>query len=156
METFVFNNQTLVTVDSDAVERLARLVVTDEGHSYDEAAVHFIDATASGRLHQRYFDDPEPTDCMSFPMDEPGSSQEPGPRILGEVFVCPEIAQKTYESGEGLPVHEELALYVIHGLLHLLGYDDQTDEQVQQMRQKEAHYLERWRVVGTAICALST
>jgi len=154
METFVFNNQSLVTVFPEAVERLAALVVTGESQKYDEAAVHFIDAIASGKLHQRYFDDPEPTDCMSFPMDDPETVVDRAPRILGEVFVCPEMAKQTFESGEGLPIHEELALYVIHGLLHLLGYDDRTDEQIATMRLKEAQYLERWREQGVVICEL--
>ncbi len=62
--------------------------------------------------------------------------------ILGSVFVCPEVAQD-YAKSKGLCPHRETILYVIHGLLHLLGYDDISQKERTRMRKKERLCLKK-------------
>lgn len=80
-----------------------------------------VDGPASARLHGEHFADPTPTDVMSFPdgSDDPAG----GGRRLGDLAVCIDVA-RSVATRRGRPAEEELALYVLHGCLHLLGYDD--------------------------------
>jgi probable rRNA maturation factor len=74
---------------------------------------------------------------LSFPYSAPGAKQLEGELVLG-VGVAQQQAQE-----RGHDVQAELALYVIHGLLHLCGYDDKTDATAAEMRQRERHYLQQ-------------
>lgn len=97
-----------------------------------------VDDTEIARLNARYLGRHAPTDVLAFPYsvtDDPAHDEE-----LGEVIVSAQAAQreahrrhKTFE--------EELALYVIHGLLHLLGYDDTSPEKARAMRRREKELL---------------
>ena len=91
-------------------------------------------------LHDEHFNDPSPTDCMTFPMDPPGPDCE----MLGTVFVCPQTAIN-YANQHGTDPYEECTLYIVHGLLHLLGLRDKTESEQQEMRQAESLYMDRLR-----------
>ncbi|MFZ4099948.1 MAG: rRNA maturation RNase YbeY [Chlamydiia bacterium] len=147
MDISIFDNQTDIPLGHPAIDELVALVVEGEAQHVDEVAVHFVTKEASGVLHDRYFQDPSPTDCMSFPMDGPLEQ----PRVLGEVFVCPQVAREFVLAGGTLPLDEEIALYIIHGLLHLFGYDDIEEQDVARMRQQEHLYLDRWRTKGRSV-----
>jgi len=101
----------------------------------DEVTVHFVTKEDISKLHGDFFQDPTPTDCISFPIDPPGTSSS-GYTILGEVFVCPEVA-KEYTNKNGGDPYEEVTLYIVHGLLHLIGYDDIEEEDQGIMRAQE-------------------
>ena len=76
-------------------------------------------------LHVTWMDLPGPTDVLSFPMDElsiPGEAEEAVPGILGDIAICPQVAQRQAIEA-GYPLDEELGLLVTHGILHLLGMD---------------------------------
>ena len=72
---------------------------------------------------------------MSFPLDPSGTASSV-PTVLGEVFVCPRVAI-TYAHAHDLDPYAETTRYLIHGILHLLGYDDLTPREKQVMRRKE-------------------
>lgn len=97
--------------------------------------VSFLSDRTMRRYHLKYFNDPSPTDCMSFPIDgkDPLSSEE---RWLGDIFVCPKVALCSAKK-EKCSLEKELALYIIHATLHLLGYDDIKKQDIKIMRQKE-------------------
>ena len=117
----------------------------------DEVIFHFVDSETISSLHKDYFNDPAPTDCISFPIDSPSKPSD-GPLILGEVFVCPAVA-KTYAEKHDLDPYREVSLYIIHGVLHLLGYDDQEEDDEKKMRAEEKRcmcYLEEKKVQLTA------
>jgi probable rRNA maturation factor len=80
-----------------------------DGH----VAVAFVDAGAIQALNRRHRGIDLPTDVLSFPVDENGPA--PGPRELGDVVICPEHT-------------EDLTEAVVHGVLHLCGYDHETDD----------------------------
>src|SRR5439155_22726853 len=84
---------------------------------------------------KRYLGRAEPTDVLSVPMSDPGSK-----RLTGELVIGAEVAQIEAES-RGHDVQAELALYVIHGLLHLCGYVDKSSSDAEEMRERERDYL---------------
>ena len=95
------------------------------------AGLHFCDEVEMARLHGEFMNDPTPTDVMSFEGDEDDEG------YLGDVIVCVDVAKKESEHHE----HDELAelqFYVVHGLLHLMGYDDESEEERDEM-----HRLQR-------------
>lgn len=118
---------------------IVKIVAHKEGRRFDEVAIHFVDKKTISQLHQDYFNDPTPTDCISFPLD---STEDPeaGYQHLGDIFVCPEAAI-LYSQSHSVDVKNELARYVIHGLLHLFGYDDIKLKDSKLMRKKEDEYL---------------
>jgi len=100
---------------------LRRLNVSDEA----DLGVLFVDEATMTDLHVTWMDEEGPTDVLSFPMDElrPGTDEERTPAgLLGDVVVCPSVAARQ-ASEVGHPVDNEMLLLVIHGILHLLGYD---------------------------------
>lgn len=133
----LYNEQSTFPVDRSWIESIVTQVLKDEDVTTDEVIIHFVDVPKICQLHEDFFDDPSPTDCISFPMDREKTEEH---SILGEVFVCPEIA-KEYVESHGGELKREVSLYVIHGLLHLIGYDDIEDDDRQEMRSRETHHL---------------
>lgn len=142
MDTFIFNNQRDLLIGEKSVQAIAEEVVHFEGVQFDEAAIHFVDESTICALHGRYFNDPSPTDCISFPMD--GVNEE-GYKVLGEVFVCPKTALKYVEEHTERTAYEEITLYIIHGLLHLMGYDDMNSSDRVKMKKAEERHMENLR-----------
>src|SRR5205823_14830105 len=106
-----------------------------EGVGQPEISLAFVDNPTIHQLNLRFLQHDEPTDVLSFPLSEPGSA-----RLAGEVVIGVEVA-RDQAAARGHDVQAELALYVIHGLLHLCGHDDHTDAGAAAMRERERHYL---------------
>ncbi len=130
------------------LEIIALLVLSSEKRSCDEVAFHFVTAPVISKLHKEFFDDPTITDCISFPMD---AEQQAGYCYLGDVFVCPKQAI-LYSTEAGLDPYREVTLYIVHGLLHLLGYDDINPVDRQKMRAKEQKYMKLLEKTGNILC----
>ncbi|MCH9613888.1 MAG: Endoribonuclease YbeY [Chlamydiia bacterium] len=108
------------------VNKLIHLLLDHYKVEFEEVSVNFVDIDTISKLHADFFDDPTPTDCITFPI-------EPG---VGEIYVCPEIAS-SYTKEHGGNVNEEVTLYVVHGLLHLLDFDDIDEDDRKTMREEE-------------------
>lgn len=132
MQVTVLNRQRLLSFDSEKVSALVREAVALEKYSCSEVAIHFIGAKAMCRLHAIYFDDSSLTDCISFPLDE---------EVLGDVFVCPQVA-RAYVLKNGGDFRWETTLYIVHGLLHLMGYDDIKENDRKKMRLAEERHMQ--------------
>ncbi len=102
----------------------------------DELSVYFVTTEDITELHGTFFQDPTPTDCITFPMDV-REAPLVGPKVLGEVFICPKTALDYAPENPYL----ELSLYIVHTLLHLKGYDDQEEADILEMRSKEQEIL---------------
>ena len=113
-------------------------VLSLEKTSCDEVGIHYVETKIICDLHAEYFDDPSPTDCISFPIDQDIVT---GYRLLGDVFVCTETAV-LYAQQQQLDPYQETMLYVVHGLLHLLGYDDIEEGERAIMRKAEARHMD--------------
>ncbi|MBS0654637.1 MAG: rRNA maturation RNase YbeY [Verrucomicrobia bacterium] len=130
------------------IAQIATCVVESEKRRCDELAIFFVSEKQICEMHGRYFNDPSPTDCISFPMCD---EEEPGYSYLGDVFVCPETAMN-YAEKHGIDPYRETTLYIVHGLLHLLGYDDMDPVSKRQMRRKEKKYLTMIEEKGLLLC----
>ncbi|MDR2863145.1 MAG: rRNA maturation RNase YbeY [Puniceicoccales bacterium] len=110
-----------------------------------ELSVAFLDDAAMCRLHADFLGDPSPTDVISFPGEpEDDGTGEP---FAGELCVC--VAQAQREAGKhGNTLAEEVLLYLVHGWLHLAGYDDIEDADRQAMRAAESAALSYLREAG--------
>jgi probable rRNA maturation factor len=140
-------NESDVDVDVDALAAQARFVLDRlRIHPLAELSVVLVDEAAMTDLHVRWMDLPGPTDVLSFPMDElrqPGDDDEPEPGMLGDVVLCPTVAQRqAVAAGHGLD--DELALLLTHGILHLLGHDHAEPDEHAVMFGLQARLLAEW------------
>ncbi len=98
-----------------------------------ELSIVFVDDAQIAQIHDDFMDDPTPTDVITFPADETMES-------AGEIIVSVDHAHsRATELGE--PFSRELSLYLLHGWLHLVGYDDRNEHDRAQMRLAEAKAL---------------
>jgi probable rRNA maturation factor len=129
-----------------------------------ELSLAFVDIATMTQLNGRFMGKVGPTDVLAFPLEESVPDRAPGPGqitsgpsrpepsgsdaplLLGDVIVCPAVAR------EQAPVHagtldDELALLVVHGILHVLGHDHDTDATAAGMQHRERAILEEhhWR-----------
>jgi probable rRNA maturation factor len=128
--------QEAVSIDRRRMREIVRVVRDGEGKAEAEISLAFVDNPTIQRLNLRYLQHDEPTDVLSFPMNDPAAK-----RLSGELVIGAEVA-KIQAHERGHDVQAELALYVIHGLLHLCGYNDKTPMEAKEMRQRERHYLD--------------
>ena len=135
------NNESGLAADEVEIVALARHVLDElRVHPQAELSVVLVDEPAMAALHEQWMNEPGPTDVLSFPMDElrPGRDGEPGePGLLGDVVLCPQVAQRQATTA-GHSTHEELLLLTTHGILHLLGYDH-----AEAVEEKEMFELQR-------------
>jgi len=131
------NSQEAVDILPGSVEALAQFVLRREGASEKEVSILFVDDRRISELNARHLAREGPTDVLAFPMSNPGDASL-HPEIIGDVVVSAERAL-SYAREHRVRVDKELSLYLIHGLLHLLGYDDvkPADERKMRKRQRE-------------------
>lgn len=129
--------QEIVPIDRGRLREITRAVLEGENVKDHEISLVFVDNPTIHRLNKRYLDHDEPTDVLTFPY-----SSADAKKLEGELIVGVEIAREQAEE-RGHDVQAELALYVIHGLLHLCGFDDKADADEKAMRERERHYLQQ-------------
>jgi probable rRNA maturation factor len=162
-ETAVFgaNEQSDIDIDVSRWLRLARLVLTEE-HVLGEVELSllFVDEATIGELNARYLGGSGPTDVLAFPIDDelpPGRQPDQGgrgpgagdgdsdpPVLLGDVVVCPTVASRQ-AAERGAPIDDEVALLVVHGVLHLLNYDHAEPEERLLMERRQGELLAKFR-----------
>lgn len=134
----ITNTQKDLSISSPSL-RLAILAIFDFLKlQTDEISIQLVSQKKIGKLHDTLFKDPSPTDCISIPIDPPFTKTSP--HILGEIFVCPKTALE-YSQNHCCDPYEEVLLYVIHGILHLSGYDDIDLKDRKKMRKMEKKCL---------------
>ncbi len=118
-------------------------------HPNAELSLVLVDEAAMTSLHERWMDEPGPTDVLSFPMDElrPGrddkvvDDDEAG--LLGDVVICPTVAARQAQVA-GHPQRAELGVLLTHGILHLLGYDHAEPEEERLMFGLQGQLVAEW------------
>jgi probable rRNA maturation factor len=131
----VASPQEQVAIDRPRMRQVVRTVLEGEGEPEAEISLAFVDNPTIHQLNKRYLDHDEPTDVLSFTLSASGAR-----KLEGELVIGAEVAQ-AQATARGHAVEAELALYVIHGLLHLCGFDDASERAAAQMRERERHYL---------------
>lgn len=120
----VVSNQQEIEIDEKRVEAVARNTAAAEG-AVGEISVLLVDPAAIAELNSRFLGEEGPTDVLAFPVDGFVSTPGATPVLIGEVVVCPEVAES------------DLDLVVAHGVLHLLGFDHADEAGAEQMRARE-------------------
>jgi probable rRNA maturation factor len=132
----IVNNQTAMPIDKKRLREAVRMILEDESIAKAKICVAVVDDPTIAGLHQRYLNDPDPTDVLSFVLER---SQK---HLEGEIVVSADTAAANAADYNMTP-EDELLLYVIHGTLHLVGYDDTSPKKEKEMRAKEREYLAR-------------
>ncbi|MCH9632976.1 MAG: Endoribonuclease YbeY [Chlamydiae bacterium] len=147
MDIQVENLQDLLPINNNSVVDVVKGVLNVENKLCDEVMVYFVDEQTICKVHDDHFNDPSPTDCISIQVDNPGST----PCFLGEIFVSPKAAIDYCKSNKG-QIYQELTLYLVHGMLHLLGYDDIENDDEAKMRLAEKKSIDYLLKCNKLIC----
>jgi probable rRNA maturation factor len=153
------NNESGMAADEDALRELAQYVIGQmETHPLADLSMLLVDEAHMTNLHEKWMEEPGPTDVLSFPMDElrphsmagPNRSRgrdgdEPEPVLLGDVVLCPQVAAVQARQ-HGHSTQAELELLTVHGVLHLLGYDHADPEEEAEMFGLQNELLRDWRL----------
>ena len=123
----LLSNRQEYAVDEERLQELARATLLAEGAVDKELSISLVTTEEMAGLHEQYMGEPGPTDVLSFPLDEDG--------LLGDVVVCPTIAAE-----QNPDVASEIRLLLVHGILHLLGYDHERDEDRTRMWARQERY----------------
>lgn len=117
------------------VERWARILFSHLGIKGRELGILLVDDKEIQELNRQYLGRDRPTNVLAFPMDGPSN------RLLGDIVISVQTAQREAEE-RGVSLEEHLALLLIHGILHLLGYDhEKGGRQETEMKRKERELL---------------
>jgi probable rRNA maturation factor len=126
------SNRQPLPVDESALATLARTTLVAEGREMVEVSLSLVDEDEMADLHRRYMGEDGPTDVLSFPMDEPDGDVH----VLGDVVIAPAVAARNNPADPA----GELRLLVVHGVLHLLGYDHERDAERAEMWARQERY----------------
>lgn len=117
---------------------LIRHALAEERETGDwQLAIAFVGLDEISQLHARFMGQTEPTDILTFPFGEAGVAG-------GDIAVCvPVASEQGAEHGNSLD--DELAFLILHGVLHLIGYDDATDVGRTAMLDRQQEILDSWK-----------
>ncbi len=128
--------QEIVELPYAQLRETARIVLEGEGVKEAKISLAFVDNPTIHRINKQFLDHDEPTDVITFPLSNAGAKLLEGELVIGVEVALAQAQER------GHAVEAELCLYVIHGLLHLCGYDDKKPRDAAEMRVKEKEYLE--------------
>ena len=160
VEVFAADEQSAHPVDALRLVHLAKAVLAAQGVKADsELSMLFVDEDSMAELNKRFLGKEGPTDVLAFPIDDedvveggrspdslgPGPGVDPEssdpPNLLGDVVVCPAVAARNAPEHAG-NYDDEMALLVVHGILHILGMDHVDAEEAEAMERRERELLE--------------
>ncbi len=159
IDIFAADEQTDVAIDLARWVTLARNALEDEGvRGLAEVSLIFAGEATMSELNQQFMGKSGPTDVLSFPIDDepqptgrvpdaggsgPGDPTEQEiPQLVGDVVICPSVAAVNAVDHE-CSLEDELALLVVHGVLHLLGWDHVVTDEAERMEAREQELLRR-------------
>ncbi|MEA2002327.1 MAG: rRNA maturation RNase YbeY [Actinomycetota bacterium] len=131
---------------SEPLIELARAAMTAEGlPSSTQLSISLMDSNRMADLNAEYMGKVGATDVLSFPIEDfsegvPRSSGEEPPLLLGDIVICPDVVRGNAATA-GVAFEDEMALMVVHGILHLLGRDHMIEADAEAMEQREREIL---------------
>jgi len=164
VDVYAADEQVGCPVELDRWVALARAVLENRGVKGEaEVSLLFVDEPSIAALNEQFLDRSGPTDVLAFPIEDepapsgrspdfggtgPGSDVADDPLVLlGDVVICPAVAARN-ATEHGVSYQDEMALLVVHGLLHLLGMDHTLDAEAERMERLERTLLARYHRVG--------
>jgi len=137
----ISNNQKVLTIDPRQLHQTVRLVLRRLDCNKALVSLAVVDNDTMGRLREKYLGNPELTDVLSFDLRDRTCAGDDKNTLDCEVVVNAERARQVARAHNADPL-AELNLYVVHGLLHQLGYDDRNLRQARIMHEKEDQFLQ--------------
>lgn len=144
MKIELVNNSTS-NCNETSITSVAQFALIESGiHPDSELSIQIVTEEIMSELHMKWMNLPGPTDVLSFPMDEmkPNSATS-GPGIVGDLVLCPSYAEKNGKQ----TLEKELELLTVHGVLHLLGYDNEEENEEVVMFALQEEILKKWRLL---------
>ncbi|MEO1994765.1 MAG: rRNA maturation RNase YbeY [Planctomycetaceae bacterium] len=148
----IADRQDCLPIDQSHLRRVAESVLRDESVTNAQLSIALVDGPSMRELNRAYLDHDYDTDVLSFDLSDAVSahigenaSQQTGRSIEGEIVISSEMAAQVAAGFDWSP-QDEVVLYLVHGLLHLVGYDDSTVEQKAVMRTRERELLKGWNL----------
>ncbi len=138
----ISNCQKAIDISEASLRRLVKFVAEAEVREIDSIDVAIVDTDEIASLNSRYLGKDEVTDVLSFDISEANS-----PGIIAQIVVCGDVAAEVGPRHD-LSGDDELMLYIIHGLLHLMGYDDAEVGQAERMRTRQEELLAKFAPSG--------
>ena len=159
IDIYAADEQSELAIDLERWVALARGALVDEGvRGLAEVSLIFADEPTIADLNQQFLGKTGPTDVLSFPIEPepdlsgrvpdaggsgPGEPPTPEiPQLIGDIVICPAVAARNAIEHE-VTVDDEVALLVVHGVLHLLGWDHVIDDEAERMEARERELLAR-------------
>ncbi|ADD44269.1 rRNA maturation RNase YbeY [Stackebrandtia nassauensis] len=145
-------NESGAEVGTESICDVARHALSEMGvHPLADLSILVVDETYMSELNHRWMGAAGPTDVLAFPMDElsvgrgPSNDSEPAAEtLLGDVVLCPEVAERQAAKA-GHSTADELHMLTVHGVLHILGYDHAEPDEAKQMFGLQQSLLDSWR-----------
>lgn len=131
----IVSGQRAIRVPRKKLTRLITFVAAKESTDVADVDVAIVSSREIAALNRRYLGHSGPTDVLSFDLTDPGDAG-----LSAQIVVCGDVAVKQAAARDIGPQHE-LMLYVLHGLLHLMGYDDETPRAAAKMRSRQEELL---------------
>ncbi|MEO9803665.1 MAG: rRNA maturation RNase YbeY [Reichenbachiella sp.] len=131
---FFYEDTSFELTQKESISSWIMQTIATEGHKFQELNYIFCSDEYLHQINVEYLQHDYYTDIITF------DNSEQAKTIEGDIFVSVERVQDNAQD-QGIPFELELRRVIIHGLLHLVGYNDKTDEQQREMREKENAYL---------------
>jgi len=136
MNVEIANRQESLAVDEPLLRKAIHEIISEAGITSGEVSVAVVTDEEIHVLNRKHLEHDYPTDCLSFVFDRSDDSLD------GEMIVSADTAVSTAAELDW-PAPNELLLYVVHATLHLVGYDDKSDEARRDMRKAERRIMRR-------------
>ena len=143
IEVEIADNQSHLDADPAFLTGLVRRVLDRQGVDRASISIALVDDPTIRAINRRHLAHDWPTDVITFALGEPDE-----PTLVAELVVSAEMAAATARDA-GVDPRSELALYLVHGLLHLCGFDDQTLAEAEEMRRREGEILALEGLINT-------
>ena len=144
MDIRITNNQTDIPIKIKQIEKQAGKILNGLGCNKAELSLVLVDDAEISRLNETHLDRTGPTNVISFPMNE-GAYADVNPDLLGDVVISMETTARDARI-QGFSVEEMLDFYLVHGILHLLGYDH--EDSADRAAEMEARSRNIWNMLG--------
>lgn len=146
----IADRQSLIEIDQLFLEEAVKNILREEQIGSAVISIALVDDVQIRTINADYLGHDFPTDVISFTLND--HAEIPGEQLHleGELVISVETALRESVHHQWT-ANNELLLYVVHGLLHLCGYDDLTDEARPRMRRRERELLAKWELIPTGL-----
>jgi probable rRNA maturation factor len=135
MTTLASNRQTVIDIDFPRIESSVNTILKILNTEDRELSLTFVDDAGITEINRQYLNRDYPTNVIAFSLNE-GEFGDINPTILGDIIISVETAIRDAKAGD-LSIEDEIDYLMIHGVLHLLGYDHELPGEAEEMKEKE-------------------